>query len=131
MFYNVFFGFLDELDVNLVHLVLSYMIIGGSELSLWIIRIFISISLLAPMLLRLGNRINSNYYFYLFIIMSLIIYELFVIISRSYFDNFELKIFDIIFMYTISYSLVFMYGTRILFIQKKELLCHVIFFYFC
>lgn len=90
----------------------SFLLIDGIGY-VWIIRVFILISIITPFLIWLNSKIKKNNHFYLLWVISFIIYHLFLLI--------KIPGGSLILYPTIGYSLVFILGLRIKTMEVKEI----------
>lgn len=113
IFYN-YVNFLGNNEIpSTYNLFLQFTLIGGSDIGIWIIRIFFSMALIAPLLQKIDNEIDSNIFFYISIFIAYIIYESLLYNSRQFFPENLFKVSKLIIYFTISYGLIFLYGIRL------------------
>lgn len=127
LFYNSIVIITDEVSPSLMDILYQITFIGGTDIGVWIIRIFVSIALIAPLLYKINNSIKANNLFYVILAFAYLTYELINMTSSLYLDGNILKLFRIIFCYTIAYSLIFLYGLRITTFSHSDLKSHSIF----
>ena len=90
----------------------SFLLLSGIGY-VWIVRVFLLVALVAPLLLKAEKKINSNAQYFSIIISIFIAYEVFQLYSYNYFQsNSYLKFLSSIVFYIIPYSLIYMLGIR-------------------
>ena len=99
----------------------SFLLLDHSIGYVWIIRVFLLIMIATPFLCRIVNRCNSLFSFWSLIFISLFVIEVFVYISSQCENIFLLRFFlqDIL-IYTLSYSIFFILGLRLRYMQVNE-----------
>jgi len=103
------------------NIILQLALIGGTDVGVWIVRIFFSMSIIAPFLCRINNSIEKCSTFFFVTVAAFIIYEFFTVSSISIFDD---KFYEIIFfciLSTVAYGIIYFYGLRMETLSKKEL----------
>lgn len=108
-------------QISLKDILFSYGLLGHEDIGVWIIRIFFSMALIAPMLFWWNKKLNCNKKFFLFIIIAFFLYEILYFISHYYLSKIQLTIFNVICMYTFSYGLLYLYGIRLTQFSKSLL----------
>ena len=125
-----YLSFYTSDQINIKDILFSYALLGHENIGIWIIRIFFSMALLAPMIFWLNKKLETNLKFYFFLTGILILYILLIFISKSYLQNMNLTVFNVLFMYTISYGLLYLYGIRISTFSSRTLKKHLFFMIF-
>ena len=109
--YYISFYTVNEIHLN--NLLFSYSLLGHEDIGVWIIRIFFSMAILAPFLFWWNKKLNANKKFYIFIATAFTFYEIIYFISKHYIHGINFTIFNVLFMYTFSYGLLYLYGIRL------------------
>jgi peptidoglycan/LPS O-acetylase OafA/YrhL len=117
IFLSVYFVCIWLFDLEIEKLTLksvldSYMLINGIGY-VWIIRVFLLVALVAPMVAMLNERVKDNRVYLLIIASSYSAYELFLYLTLPYTGSFIGELFSMFVYYGISFSLVFALGVRI------------------
>lgn len=107
-----YFSFYPINQIHFRDILFSYGLLGHEDIGVWIILIFFSMALIAPMLFWWNKKLNSNKKFFLFMIIAFIAYEIVYFLSHSYLSKISFTIFNVIIMYTFSYGLLYLYGIR-------------------
>ena len=94
-----------DFEVSIKQIIESYLLFGY----MWIIRVFLIIALLTPLLIKINTRIKTNVLFFGFLLVLLIILQ----ISICYQIGISNVVFKEFIYPSIGYSLVFMCGLRI------------------
>jgi len=116
-------------------IITSFLLLSGIGY-VWIIRVFLLVALVAPLLFKMDKKITSNIRFFSILIVSLLLFECLRINTYNYFQsNNYLKIISNILFYIIPYSLIYLLGIRIFNLQKDYIIkifiiCLVTFTYF-
>jgi len=108
---------IDKTDIN--HILLSYFFISGIGY-VWIIRIFLTVAILAPVISKVSNYLQSDRSFLLAWLGALLIYQLLIQLIHFYVHGGlpSIMIGDIL-LPTIGYSLVFALGLRLMRFSPK------------
>ena len=107
------------INYSIIEIATSYLFLSGIGY-VWIIRVFLMVALIAPLLYWVSTKIKSNLLFLLLLIISYIVYDVIQYNLHSYFENyFYLQILDRIIFYIIPYSLIYLLGMRIHNFTKK------------
>lgn len=128
IFYNTFSYIASGDAVAVTTLIKQAMFYGGVDIGIWIIRIFVSIALIAPFLYEIDLRFFTNKSYYIFSALCYITYELLHLLLSGTVDHGIMWHLDNIFFITIPYSLIFMYGLRAKKISKNDLQIHILLF---
>ena len=132
VFYNIAIYLIFK-EISSMHtIVQQFTLIGDIDVGIgvWIIRIFFTISIIAPFLNKINSNIITNNKFYIICSISFIVYEFVEYIS---FDNLDINkyiIIQYIIFYTVSYGFIFLYGLRMVSLSKKEIEYHIYVFAF-
>lgn len=110
------------------NLCLQFSLIGGSDIGIWIIRIFFSMAIIAPFLLKINNQLISNKAFFITLFVTYIIYEIFLYNSRLILPEELFKITKLIILFTVSYGVIFLFGIRIPSLKSKEIKLSILVF---
>ncbi len=108
------------------NLALQFSLIGGSNIGLWIIRIFFSMALITPFLYRLNDKFKKERTFYIFIISTYLLYEISFYFSKLVLEKQALTVLNIVVYFTVTYGLILLYGLRITSLEKTTLRKHMI-----
>ncbi|MDM5272544.1 acyltransferase family protein [Sulfurovum sp. zt1-1] len=108
-----YMSFYNIEQLNIKEIIFSFSLLRHEDIGVWIIRIFFSMALLAPVLYWLNSKLYSNRIFYLFIAFTFLFYVLIIVSAQMYLYGNVLTIFNVLFMYTIAYGLLYLYGIRI------------------
>lgn len=102
-------------------IVSSFALISGIGY-VWIIRVFILMAIIAPLLLKIHNLLDSNAKYFIAVFIFYVIYELIFHIYR----NTGIYVLDIIinnfFFYIVPYGFLFSLGLRLPTLDKKSIL---------
>lgn len=118
------FSFYTFDQISIKNLLFSYSLLGHEDIGVWIIRIFFSMALLAPILFWWNKKLDTNSKFYLFMILAYIFYTIVYIVTQASLSGKILTMFNVIFMYTISYGLLYLYGIRLNSFSSTSLKMH-------
>lgn len=103
----------------LTTIIRTYLLIDGIGY-VWIIRVFVLVAIIAPLIYSIHKRISSNFIFVLVLLFLYSIYEFVVFSMRAS----ELGVLGVILksfiFYTISYGLVFALGIRLPDFNKRD-----------
>lgn len=103
----------DEEYLTKRMIIRSFLLLDESIGYVWIIRVFLVISIIAPILLRINNMISSTRFFLVFFI-SLVFLEILVYkISNFLPDGFFKEFWVSIIVYGIGYTIPFLLGIRL------------------
>lgn len=91
----------------------------------WIIRIFVSISIVAPLLFKINQIIQNNKKFFITLISALIVYETSLFYSKLFIPAQIFNILERGVFFTYSYGLIFLYGIRLPTLNLRALLSHI------
>lgn len=110
----------------------AYIFVGGIGY-VWIFRVFLLVSLVAPFLFLLNKKIESNRQFCLFLSILFIGYEVFRYVSLSFMQDGIYRIAGLIIYYGAAYSLIFLLGLRMISFNRRQTIlvsfaCLVVFF---
>ena len=111
-----------------VTVALLYVFVGGAELGLWIIRIFVSMALLAPFLLKISLKLKSQIGFYLFVILAFGGYALLGAVLGGNWQTPVTWTYKVILLHTIAYALLYLYGIRLIQCKPRTLCLHMVAF---
>ena len=117
IFLSIYFLFLfvfkpSSGDLSYHKILTSYLLISGISY-VWIIRVFILVSLVAPFIYLFHKNTKSNNNFYLIILAVFLIYETCRYFLMPYISYGYCRILSYIIFYMIPYSLLFAFGLRI------------------
>lgn len=121
-----YFSFYTFDQINVKDILFSYTLLGHEDIGVWIIRIFFSIALLAPVLFWWNKKLDTHKKFYFFILVAFMLYSLLYHVSQNHLTGKYLTAFNVIFMYTISYGLLYLYGIRLNAFNQRSLKLHFI-----
>jgi len=128
VFYN-YVNYLGSSEIpSLYNLFLQFSLTAGSNIGIWIIRIFFSMAIIAPLLLKINNKIDSNKSFYIMTIFTYIIYEVLLYNSKQFLPENIFKITKLVIFFTVSYGLIFLYGVRLSSLNKRSIQSHIFLF---
>lgn len=96
----------------------SYFLLHGIGY-VWIIRIFLFVALLAPLIIRLNQKHTSNNIFFSFLFLIYMVYEMAVVLATPYLQSATGKLIESIVLYTIPYVILFAIGLRMLSLTDK------------
>ena len=115
------YAFPGTLTLNLETIVKSYLLYDGIGY-VWIIRVFILVALVSPLLYWWNQKERSNVRFLLTLAILAIAYELFRYYSLPYIQGGKLRLLSLVSHYVLAYSLIFAFGLRIYQLKKAELI---------
>lgn len=107
---------------NLHDFLLQISLTGGTEVGIFIIRIFVIMALIAPLLDRINKGIKNNKIFYLIIALTYVAYEICCLIASIYLKEDALFLVSLSVFEPLAYGLVFLYGLRISSFKSREIL---------
>ncbi|WP_049629309.1 acyltransferase [Cellvibrio sp. pealriver] len=99
----------------------SYLLIDGIGY-VWIIKVFLLVALVSPLIYRFHKTIPSNKLYFSYISFAFFGYEITRLLSQDFFNTEPGKIIEAISHYLIPYSLVFAIGLRLPSLQRNEVL---------
>lgn len=109
-------------------MIMQLTLTGGVDIGVWIIRIFFTMALIAPICLMLNSKIKSNKLFFIYAIISWLFYEFAIILSKEMLPNKPYVLLQIVVFFTYSYGVILMYGMRLAEISRAQLKKHVVLF---
>ena len=101
---------------------------GGTDIGVWIIRIFFTMAVIAPLVYRLNLNMKNDAVFTILAVCSWIVYELSVQKAKAFLPNNTYVLFQVIIFYTYSYGLVLMYGMRLSSMSANQIKTHIVIF---
>ncbi len=128
VFYNYINYLLSGETPSLYNLLLQFSLIGGSDIGIWIIRILYSMAIIAPLLLKINNKIGSNKSFYMMTILIYLTYEVLLYNSKQFLPGNIFKTTELAMFFTVSYGLIFLYGVRLSSLNKRAIQSHLFLF---
>lgn len=128
IFYNFVNYTYDLKTPTLNDILLQASLFGGSDVGVWIIRIFFSMAIAAPLFYLINRNLKNDKTFYIVTVSAYFVYELSVACSKIFFSQDVLtSIADFAFS-TIPYAFVFLYGLRINNFEKDIVKLHSVIF---
>lgn len=86
---------------------------GGTDIGIWIIRIFFTMAIIAPFIFRLNSNIKKNITFYVLAVCSWLVYEISVQQAKEFLPHKAYVLLQLIIFFTYSYGLILMLGMRL------------------
>ena len=125
-FLSIFFLLMTHLfphtiDLNLKIMAKSYLLTDGIGY-VWIIRVFLLVALVSPLLYHWNQKEKSNTRYLLTLAALAIAYEIFRYYSMPYIHGGKLRLISLVSHYVLAYSLIFALGLRIYQFKKPELI---------
>lgn len=99
----------------------SYLLLGGIGY-VWIIRVFLIVAILAPMLYLFNSKIDKDKNFFIIILIALVVWEVLRYLTGSYIKLPIVSQISLVTHYAIPYSIIFLLGMRMINLDKKALL---------
>lgn len=99
----------------------SYFLLDGIGY-VWIIRVFLLVALVAPLVFKLHQKIPSSNAYFLLIVLIYAIYEALVFIIAPYLESEAGNYFESIILYTIPYIILFAIGLRMFSLSDKTVI---------
>ena len=99
-------------DLDFRTIIGSYLLVDGIGY-VWIIRVFILVSLVSPLIYLFHKKIRSDALFFTIIIATFLLYEAIRYLSLPYIDSGLWKAISLITHYVIPYTLIFTLGLRL------------------
>lgn len=121
IFYNLFFYFRSDWRPAVDNLLRQFSLVGGSEIGIWILRVLFSMAIIAPLLLKINDRIKNNRVFFAGITITFIAFEVIFYYSRQFLPA---NIFDaavLIVFFTVPNAVIFILGIRLPSFSKKTI----------
>jgi len=112
-FYNFYVFYSTNNLPTISNVMKQICMVGGTDVGVWIIRIFFSMALIAPFIRRIDKKIQSNYLCFFCMITIFGLYELFYLLSSNYMPVMIFKTFKTAFFFTVGYGLILWFGMRI------------------
>ena len=109
-----------SLELNIKTIVTSYALISGIDY-VWIIRVFLLVALVSPLLFTLHQRTVSDGRYFFIIAFGFVVFEFIRYLTLPYIDGGLFKLIGLITHYLIPFSLVFAVGLRLTSLPKKTL----------
>jgi fucose 4-O-acetylase-like acetyltransferase len=106
-------------ELTLFKLAASYSLIGGIGY-VWVIRIFLMVAALSPLLYLANKKIKSNLLYFFIILVGLIINDIVIFSTKTYINGDFLKLISLFTLYVIPYSMVFAIGLRLTCVNRKQ-----------
>lgn len=124
-FLSIFFLLMTQVFPNAINLdlgtmVKSYLLYDGIGY-VWIIRVFILVALVSPLLYLWNQREKSNVRYLAILALLAIAYEFFRYYSMPYIGEGKLRLLSLVSHYELAYSLLFAFGLRIYQLKKPEM----------
>lgn len=107
----------------------SYFLLNGIGY-VWIVRVFLMVAIIAPLIYRYSSRQPSNFRYLIWLLVFLIVYE-FVFYTVEFSNEAVSFIAEDFVFYLIPYSLVFAFGVRLIKLQTREIVFVAILFLAC
>lgn len=120
-FVFMFIFFPSSTDLQIRKVIESYLLLNGIGY-VWIIRVFVLVAILAPLLFKINSYISSNRTFYLIITCAIFAYETLRILTFDMIQTGIGHIVSLFIYYMIAYSAVFMLGMRLFSTDKTILI---------
>ncbi len=121
IFYNFFLYIYSSASVNYANLFKQFMLVGGTDIGVWIIRVFASMAIIAPVISFYNNKCEKNIQYYLSFVSILIFYIFIYYISKKFTPQSIFDLLNLIIFPTVGYSLLLWHGMRIDKFDKKNL----------
>lgn len=100
----------------------SYLLLPGIGY-VWIIRVFLCMATIAPLIMKLHLKIKKNLSYFLIIGAVYLSYELILLVSQPFLSSSKwMIVFESIFLYLVPYSVIFAIGLRLNSIDRKSLI---------
>ena len=112
VFYNIIIYWFNHKVPGLKDIVRQVTLTGGTDVGVWIIRLFFSMSILAPFLLRLNNSIGDGKKFYFAVAVLYLLYELSVQVASTTLDHKVYAFIKLFVFFTVGYGFIFFFGLR-------------------
>lgn len=109
-----------NIDLNIKTIFLSYSFINGIGY-VWIIRVFLLVAPVAPLIYLLNNKVSSDVRYVVYIFLMMCFYEVLRFFSISYINSDIEKLAGYTILYIIPYSLIFSMGLRFISIKEKDI----------
>lgn len=112
-FIGLHFLYPSSMDLHINTMVSSFLLVSGIGY-VWVIRVFLMIALISPLLYQVHSRFSCFRYYYFIIAAVFVFYEVFRFMSIPYVQDGFGYYFSLYFYYLISYSIVFLVGMSLL-----------------
>ncbi len=118
----------DRFHSFIENILFPYMLIGGTEVGVWVIRVFVIISIVAPFAWSFIDKIRRNSIFYIIVCVCYLLYIALYFVVKDDLNNQFLFFLNILILHPFGYVLLFTYGLRLTFLSKKETFFNMVFF---
>lgn len=112
-------GYISLPDTHTI--ITSYLLTSGIGY-VWIIRIFLSVALVAPFIYSVSRKMASDALFFSALGAAYIGYELLLFISKPYLTSPIGKLFEMAVLYVVPYAIVFAVGLRFETLSRRQVL---------
>ncbi len=126
VFLSIYFGcillfdlYLEKIDHEMV--MKSYFLIGGISY-VWIIKVFLLVALVSPLIYKINSAIKSTPSYLLSMLCIFFLYEIVRIFSSDFFASGAAKDVSLITHYIVPYALIFSLGLRMQTMKWTEIL---------
>lgn len=109
----------DSSELNLNTILCSYALLGGIGY-VWIIRVFLLVALISPLLYKINESIKNNVIFFTMLIFLYTVYEAFRYVALPYANGGIGKFIGSILFYISAYGFIFAMGIRLMQMEKKQ-----------
>lgn len=110
----------QSLDLAFKKVITSYLLISGIGY-VWIIKVFILVAMISPLIFKLHTKISSHKKYFLLLALIFIIYEFLRYLSLPYIQNGAGKAISYITHYIVPYGVVFAVGLRIPLLKNVQI----------
>ena len=110
----------QSLDLDFKKVITSYLLISGIGY-VWIIKVFILVAMISPLIFQLHTKISSHKKYFLLLALIFIIYEFLRYLSLPYIQNGAGKTISYITHYIVPYGVVFAVGLRIPLLKNVQI----------